>query len=478
MLFRILYERLSAVPPSPPGGHDTPSLPPVHSGPGVPPPHSIPQPQPSGRHREPNEPLSPLNPKDHAFLEYIRTHPNVRLVAGPDGRPVPIPETALGPGVAPPPHGSHLYTTRRGSNGHEGPRQLPPLPHVLPVQHYEQSRTPSHPHAQPRSHSSPHLQPGASHERSRSSHSVSRSRSHNAPPGYHQEHPHTPHYPPDHLPHIPQIAPGSSQGERDWSRRHDMHDMAGSHEPHHPRHPMPSPHPPHAASRNDSRGQGPTRSQHQQRVLLSDMEHEHEHDGDRDWNYERDVARERDMGFSSPRYQSPPPGHHARPASERSDYHDRVTSRAREEPGYYAGPSGGGYVMVSRSGSPGSGSGSASGYGPGDPATRSDGQYLERDRTWYASRARNHPTNEEIDFIHEDGRSRDRMGGGGAGFPPEPTRPSMDSRKRSRHELDVEDDVAYTSSGRDALPFSGGDHLPKRYPNNSSRGEEMDRGHD
>lgn len=110
--------------------------------------------------------------------------------------------------------------------------------------------------------------------------------------------------------------------------------------------------------------------------------------------------------------------------------------------------------MISRSGSPGSGSGSGSGIGAGDVPSRPDSrtQYYEADRARsFRLRPVNQPT-EEVDFVHEDGRSisRDRGGGGGGNFPlPEQSRSSLETRKRTRHdmELDSENDVADGPAG-------------------------------
>lgn len=205
-----------------------------------------------------------------------------------------------------------------------------------------------------------------------------------------------------------------------------------------------------------------------------------ERDRERDWEREhsRDYARGRDISQSQ---HSPPLVHRSRQA-DYSEHH--ISSRMRDEQGYYheaSAPSG--YAMLSRSGTPGSGSGSGSGVGAGEAPSRPDSraQYYDHDRARsYRLRPVNQP-NDDIDFVHEDGQShsRDRGGGGvhvgpggGGNFPPsDHSRPSIGPRKRSRNDMEVDDenDVAGAeggpSGGAPVFPGSGRmeDRGSKRY---------------
>ena len=122
--------------------------------------------------------------------------------------------------------------------------------------------------------------------------------------------------------------------------------------------------------------------------------------------------------------------------------------------------------MLSRSGTPGSGSGSGSGIGIGDGPSRPDSrtQFYDHDRPRsYRLRPVNQP-NEDVDFVHEDGRSQSRdrgSGGGGGAFPSEQSRPSLESRKRSRNdmEIDAENDVADGPAGAERISYIG--HMPE-----------------
>ncbi|KAI0796937.1 hypothetical protein C8Q75DRAFT_218013 [Abortiporus biennis] len=118
----ILYERLAAVPPTP--GRHPQDLPP----------ESDPIFAPPGQLNEPGRLLP--DPNDHALIEYMRTHPNARLVQAPDGRVVAIEDTqpldprglAINP-IQNPPHGIPLVHGYRHESGpgFEPNRQLPPL---------------------------------------------------------------------------------------------------------------------------------------------------------------------------------------------------------------------------------------------------------------------------------------------------------------------------------------------------------------
>ncbi|KAG6884767.1 hypothetical protein C0993_008464 [Termitomyces sp. T159_Od127] len=129
-------------------------------------------------------------------------------------------------------------------------------------------------------------------------------------------------------------------------------------------------------------------------------------------------------------YDYPREFEHPRPAAAAAS--PSMGHRTRQ-PAYYA------YAPHSRSGSPVSGSGSAIGNGSaptvagGGDISRPDSRHYyephERGARAFKLRPVN-PPNDEMDFVHEDGRSRDR--GGGFDVP----------RKRARNEMDVDDDAA------------------------------------
>ncbi|EMD40486.1 hypothetical protein CERSUDRAFT_111081, partial [Gelatoporia subvermispora B] len=169
----ILYERLAAVPPTP--GRQTQELPPETD--------SLFQPQPPA----PPEHARAIDPHDPAVMDYMRAHPNARLVQGQDGRIVAVEDTpAIGPGGNPvmsaaPPHGLPLVSGFRHDSGpgYDPNRQLPPLPPMIPVIHPSQEpprelppmndHHPGHayPHAQP--HAVPHAHSTSTSHHSRGS---------------------------------------------------------------------------------------------------------------------------------------------------------------------------------------------------------------------------------------------------------------------------------------------------------------------
>ncbi|TFK68190.1 hypothetical protein BDN72DRAFT_858580 [Pluteus cervinus] len=458
----ILYEHLSAGPPSPEMRDRNPP-PIVHTGPGVPP--GPPRTHPGSHNREARDRSLPRE-SDHPMHDYGRVHSSV--VQSPDVRPVSGLDTPIGPGVAPSPHSlSAMHSPRRvGSAGYE-PRHLPPPSQLPPVQQYDGSRGHSHSH----SHASPplhHAHP-ASHERS---HSYSSRRGQPPSQPYPaQGHPQQPY--PDNLPPGAPLSHSPALSERERSRHHDVHDL---------RPPQMSPHP-----SSDSRSSGRTHN-HQRMGPGTYISRDDPYDRGRDPERDRDWDRSRDVGRGHPMH-SPPPVHRSR------DYHDppqhSVSSRSREDAYYHDVPASSGYPRISRSGTPGSGSGSNSGVGVADVPSRPDSraQYSEHERTRsYKLRPVNHSTNEEVDFVHEDGRShsRDRGGGaigvttttgsgnngnsangsgGGGGngnsssnnygqqssshAVHEQSRASMESRKRSRNEMevDMENDAGEVGAG-------------------------------
>ncbi|KAG8218537.1 hypothetical protein J3R82DRAFT_4176 [Butyriboletus roseoflavus] len=409
----VLYERLSAVPPSP-DLHAHAPLPPMHPGPGVPP-QPAQQIPGSGQHRDPRN----MDNNDPNTPDYVHPSGNIRVVSGPDGRPVQVSDAPIGPGVAP----SHVvppaHMSRRGSaSGHDS-RQLPPLSQLTPVQHLEH----------PRSHAP--SQPHTSHLHSHSNGSDTRSRPHSSshsrgqvPQGYHQGGiPHPQQYPSDSVPSGQGMQSPPLGHERERSRRHDTYERSShSGDPYpHGRHQMAhaSPHST-IVSPTSARG-STTRVHNHQRIGPAtsinhpDFEHERDLERERNWSRQRehDYDREtpRDYTNSVPVRNSPPP--HLRSRSER-DYQDHPSYRLREEQMYLREPIGPGvYGRSSRSDTPGSGSGSVE----AQPRSDAHSQYYDRERQRpYAPRGINQAQapNEDIDFVHEDGRShnRDRDRGG------------------------------------------------------------------
>ncbi|KAI0772138.1 hypothetical protein BD413DRAFT_548652 [Trametes elegans] len=168
----ILYERLAAVPPTP--GRHTQELPAEQD--------PIFHPQPPA----PSEHARVVDPNDREVTEYMRAHPNARLITGPDGRVVAIEDTpAVDPrGTAvpsgpPPPHGVPLVHGFRHDSGpgYDPARQLPPPPPMIPLlQHGQDAPPPDIPAPNDhQAHGYPYAQfrpppPHQSHSHSSSSH--------------------------------------------------------------------------------------------------------------------------------------------------------------------------------------------------------------------------------------------------------------------------------------------------------------------
>lgn len=460
----VLYERLSTVPPSP-DVHDRHAYPAAtHVAPGAPIHQSSSRSHSASHHHRDARDFPPSIEPERMLAEYVRPQDNPRAPPGVD-RSTGMP--SLGLAMPPSHHLSGMHSPPRrvsGGPGHESQRSLPHLAHIPPMQHIEPSRG----HAHPRSHASPtlhHSHSGSSHHRTRS-HSSSRSRArHAAGQPYHPGHPHPQQYP-ENLPPVQHVlSPPLSERERERPRRHELHEIPGAHVDRHGRQSMAQHSPPVHPAEVRSSGRihnhqrtGPgtylNREEHYDRHRDRDIDTERERE--RDWDRERgrDPGHGREVNPSH--FLSPPTTHRSRQPAERGDYQEHhVSSRTREEQTYYHdAPAPAGYSMISRSGSPGSGSGSGSGIGAGDVPSRPDSrtQYYEADRARsFRLRPVNQPT-EEVDFVHEDGRSisRDRGGGGGGNFPlPEQSRSSLETRKRTRHdmELDSENDVADGPAG-------------------------------
>ncbi|KAG9317356.1 hypothetical protein JVU11DRAFT_1555 [Chiua virens] len=464
----VLYERLSAVPPSP-DLHAHAPLPPMHPGPGVPPQHAQHIPT-SGQHRDSRS----MDANDANTPDYAHPSGNIRVVSGPDGRPVQVSDGPIGPGVAPSHAVSGVQLSRRGSTSGHDSRQLPPLSQLTPVQHLEHPR--GHPHSQSQP-SHLHSHSTGSDSRSRP-HSSSHSRGQAPPQGYLQGGvPHPQQYPSESVP----SAQGGLQSpplghERERSRRYDSHERSNhSGDPYpHGRHQMAHASP-HSAFMSPTSARGSTTRVHNhQRVGPTtsinhpDLDHERDLERERNWprqrehdSYDRELPR--DYTNSGPVRNSPPP--HLRTRSER-DYQDHPSYRLREDQVYPREPVGQSlYGRSSRSDTPGSGSGSV------EAPSRSDvhAHHYDRERQRpYAPRGINQPhtPNEDIDFVHEDGRSHNRdREHGGSYMPLEQHRPPLESsRKRSRNDMDMdgEDDVASpagdSSTGGDGTMRYGGNH--------------------
>ncbi|KAE9409930.1 hypothetical protein BT96DRAFT_461143 [Gymnopus androsaceus JB14] len=387
-----------------------------------------------------------------------------------------------------------LHSSRRGSGSGPLPpfTQLPPMLDSAPRSpHHERTRSHSSHNLPPQQ--APYHGPGQGQQQY----------SENLPPM-------------QHVLHSPPLSDREREGSR--SRRHDLHELAGTHDSH--AHSMP-PISPSADTRrvhnhqrmgpgtyiNDPRGRELEREREREREWEDRDHHE------RDLNYSNTRQREREPSTG---------GMHSPPGTHRSrDYPEQHHSRAREE--YYhenSGPSaiGGVYSRVSRSGTPGSGSRSAS-VGANDGPSRPDsrGGYFDDRSRGYRHRPPSHPeyypneqlvreppardtrppahytnTNEELvrepsardlrppahytkeplDFVHEDGRSQSRDRSGSGGFPPPPQRresgdsggrmrerEGLDSRKKNRGEMDVDEEIeenTTASGGGGMSTYTGG----------------------
>lgn len=282
----------------------------------------------------------------------------------------------------------------------------------------------------------------------------------------------------------------SSPPERERGRRHDVHDLSHSSSL--------GPLSPPSESRSSSsrthnhQRMGPAtyvnRDDHRERTREIEMDREREWDLRERERRDMPVSRSRDLPPAHIR--SPPNAHRSsRHAIPIQDYN--VDPRLREEQGYYhdmaaaSGSAAPGYSMHSRSETPGSGSG-GSGSGPpipgGDLPSRPDSreQYYEHDRPRsFRLRPVQQPQQqqEDLDFVHEDGRSQSRDHGGGGGVytsSSELGRSSSrldvsrleppSSRKRSEM-MDIDDGPVGGS-----IMFPGPDRASKRYQQRERRG--------
>ena len=451
----------------------------------VPPQQTASRPVPtSHHHREMQDHSASLDPDQvHPLQEHIRLQGNPRAPPGPDARSLPVLDNSIASAVAPSPHMS-LHSPRRISSGLDssGRHHLPTMGQMPPVHHYENTR--GHPH--PNSHVSPPIHSPSSHTRNRSP-----SRSHIPPQSYRSGGTGHRHQFAESLPPAQQTLHSPPLSERERSRRNDHHDYVGPQgEPHVYDHRQPH----HQLSPRTQSTEGRSDRLHAHQRLGSTYSnregpHDRRRESERESDWELEERRRRDprtilfgteaappVHEAIPNSYSPPPSHKTHSAPDRGNYDHHVASRSREDQGYYQdihAPSG--YPRLSRSGTPASGSGSGSGAGVTEVPSRPDSraQYHERDRPRSSFRLRpvSQP-NEDIDFVHEDGRlqnraSTDRGTGvaGGSNFAmSEQNRTSLDSRKRSRNDVDSDNDVGDGPAGG---PYSTGrvqeDRSSKRY---------------
>ena len=489
--YSILYERLSIVPPSP-NLQDRLPLPPTTA---VPPQQTASRPVPtSHHHREMRDHSASLDPDQvHSLQEHIRSQGNPRVPSGPDARSLPVLDNSIASAVAPSPHMS-LHSPRRISSGHDsgGRHHLPTMGQMPPAHQYENTR--GHPHSN--SHASPpihHAHPPSSHTRNRSH---SSSHSHIPPQSYRSGGPSHRHQFPESLPPAQQTMHSPPLSERERSRRSDHHEYAAPQgEPHAYDHRQP--HHQLSPRTQSTEGRSSDRLHSHQRLGPAtynnrESPHDRRREPERESDWELEERRRRDsrmflfgpepapLGHEAiPNSYSPPPSNKSRPTPDRGNYDHHVASRSREDQGYYQdihAPSG--YPRLSRSGTPASGSGSGSGAGVTEVPSRpnSRGQYHERDRPRSSFRLRpvSQP-NEDVDFVHEDGRLQNRtssdrgaigVGGGGNFTMSEQARTSLDSRKRSRNDIESDNDAGDGPSGGGGLYATGRlqeDRGSKRY---------------
>lgn len=482
----VLYERLSAVPPSP-DLHGHHALPPMHPGPGVPPQPSQPISAPI-HHRDHSR---GIDVNDHNTPDYIHASGNVRVVPGPDGRPVQVSDSPIGPGVPPSHTLSAVHMSRRSSSSGQDSRQLPPLSQLPPVQsHLEHQRPPTHSQAQ-----SPHLLPHSASSDTRSHSHSSSSRLRGPLPSPHGYHPgavpHPQQFPLESVPPGQQGLRSPPMGhERDRPRRHDSHER-GNHDsyPHQRQH---AAHPSTLLSPVNTRGSSSTRTHHHQRMgpgsNINHIEYEDERQLDRERERERAWSRQREHEYDREvaareygnMHASPPPPSHSRSRLQAQDPLPSSSYRQMREEQYYGSsrePIG--YGRSSRADTPESASASGNGNSAGSGEGHYHVQYYNREQARpYAPRSISNPQvpSEEAEYGHDDGRpapptrERDRTGGlcqvSEHRQPPQTHRPGIDtSRKRSRNDMEVggEDDVGFDSATGNNSSGGGGEAPSSRY---------------
>ncbi|KAG2013328.1 hypothetical protein CC2G_010250 [Coprinopsis cinerea AmutBmut pab1-1] len=478
----VLYERL-ALSPNSPSLQDRVPLP-MAAPSGVPPHQPMSTPHHLRDVHDHSAASADPDPGFPAFQEYAtRPRGTPTQPQSIEGRPPTAIDTVPPPGVAHSPHMSITHSPRRVSAEHEA-RQRIPMGRPLPpsgMGPYERPHSSSHA-SPPMEHDYP---PPTHHIRTRSQ-SSSRSRTHQMQPSSYRE---------GQYPEMQTQAFSPHLSDQERSRHSEMRNMPPQPEPHaHPHHQAPLAQLSPRSSTSDLRA----RMHPHQRVGPGTYINRDEYpdrqqrdlDRDREWDQERttrDLARNRDM---PPSIHSPHSVHRTRQPMDRNDYPDHHMSSARDEqPQFYDAPPSRSYPHVSRSGTPGSASGSGAGLNEDSsrPDSRAAQYYQEQDRartSTYRVRTVGGPNSgeENMDFLHEDGRAHprtDRAPSGGGNFPvPEQTLPSAESRKRSRNEMDVdsENDVADSSrgTGHYSTSHSAEDRGAKRYHRERAHRRSMD----
>ena len=479
--YRILYERLSIVPPSPnPQDHlplpSTTTVPPQQTG-------SRPV-LTNHHHREIRDHSASLDPDQvHSLQEHTRPQGNLRVPSGPDPRSLPVLDNSIASAVAPSPHMS-LHSPRRISSGHDsGTRHhLPTMGQMPPVHQYENTR--GHPHSN--SHASPpihHSHPPSSHTRNRSH---SSSHSYIPPHSYRGGGPTHRHQFPEGLPPAQQAMHSPPLSDRERPRRNDHHEYAPQGDPHAYGHRQP--HHQMSPRTQTTEGRSSDRLHSHQRmgsVYNRESPHDRRRELERESDWEIEERRRRDprtfhfgteaaphIHEAIPNSYSPPPSHKSRPPSDRGNFDHHAAFRGREDQGYYQdihAPSA--YPRLSRSGTPASGSASGSGAGITEVPSRPDSRAQYHERASFRLRPVSQP-NEDNDFIHDDGRLHNRTStdrgaagvGGGSNFAtPEQSRTPLDSRKRTRNDIDSDNDVGDGPSGLYSTGRLQEDRGSKRY---------------
>ncbi|KAI1796171.1 hypothetical protein LXA43DRAFT_656272 [Ganoderma leucocontextum] len=432
----ILYERLAAVPPTP--GRHTQELPPeqdpiFHSQPPVPPEHA-----------------RVIDPNDRELSEYIRNHPTARIIQGPDGRVVAIEDTPTNvdargipiPSGPPPPHGIPLVHGFRHDSGpgHDPSRPLPPPPPMIPLLQHSQDPTPElsvtndhhvNQYTYPQSRPPP---PQNSHSHSNSSH---HSRSSSARPdldpaaggnprmdaqgGSYATHTRSPNMPAEPHP-------------EHRSRRHDPHEHPHGHQLPHPHVEIPQQNlpvsPPMLSPTAHHRGG--SRTHNHQRIGPGANIHR-ERDPDRDWELQQQLEYDRQL-------------EREREAQRAVELRHRLALEQQEDDALWAEEERRARGH-SRSRSPGS---TVRAGGSRDASLPASGQAYDHDRA--PQRAHAPHVSNLLGVERDPGFKDDERGMNAARDRLSTTElshtSSLESRKRSRDEMEVDD--RYDSEGRPA----------------------------
>ncbi|TBU33118.1 hypothetical protein BD311DRAFT_749253 [Dichomitus squalens] len=431
----ILYERLAAVPPTP--GRNTQELP-AEQDPIF---HSQPP--------APHEHARVIDPNDRELSEWIRNHPTARIIQGPDGRVVAIEDTPASvdargipiPSGPPPPHGIPLVPGFRHDSGpgHDPSRPLPPPPPMIPLLQHSQDPTPElsvtndhhvNQYTYPQSRPPP---PQNAHSHSNSSH---HSRSSSARPDLDpagggnsrvdaQGAPYAPHTRSPNMPTEPHPEHRRS--------RHEPHEHSHGHQLPHPHVDIPPSNlpgsPPMVSPTTHHRGS--SRIHNHQRMGPGANIHR-ERDPERDWELQQQLEYNRQL-------------EREREAQREVELRHRLALEEQEEEALWAEEEARARAL-SRSGSPGS---TARAGGSRDASLPAVAQAYDHDRAPHRTHPAPHVSNllgiERDPGFKDDERSvsRDRLPAAEVA-----RTSSLESRKRSRDEMEVDD--RYDSEGRPA----------------------------